>query len=292
MGNDGRLRLGYLHGGVVSYRPGETLGPRVLADYELVLIIEGNVTYQVASQSYAAPPGSVILARPGFREMYRWDPKGPTRHAFFHFAIDRPAEDWPEPADWPIVRTQPEQVLPALFRHVLERIGRHTDWPACSPGRSDAAIVEALVTIFLEEPLAETASMGGNRPVAVSRVINFMRCVIDEDPRQPLDLARLASVAGLSEKHLCRLFQRTLGYSPMHTFRLLCLQLSLALLARSNLSIKQIAHRCGFDDPGYFSRCFAAVFGRAPREVRRRLAEGHLPPPNPLPADISPRVLY
>lgn len=95
MAVDRRLVLTYLHGGVVHYRPGETLGPRTLSDYEFVLILEGNVTYQANQRSHAAPPGSLLLARPGFEECYRWDPTGRTRHAFFHFQIQRMPDAWP-----------------------------------------------------------------------------------------------------------------------------------------------------------------------------------------------------
>lgn len=89
MAVDNRLKLTFLHGGVMQYRAGEILKPRVMRDYELVLILEGNVTYQANQRNYAAPPGCVILARPGFQESYRWDPLGPTRHAFFHFRVER-----------------------------------------------------------------------------------------------------------------------------------------------------------------------------------------------------------
>ena len=67
------LILKYLYGGVVHYRPGESLMPRVLKDYELVLIIEGVATYRLEGREYLARPGSFILARPGFREAYQWD---------------------------------------------------------------------------------------------------------------------------------------------------------------------------------------------------------------------------
>jgi len=43
---DSSLRLGYVHGGVVVYRPGESLPERILPDYELVLVIEGDVVYR------------------------------------------------------------------------------------------------------------------------------------------------------------------------------------------------------------------------------------------------------
>ena len=84
------LALQYLHGGVVHYRPGTTLGPRKLADYELVLIIEGHVHYQRGNRDYDIPPGGVILAGPGQAETYHWDPTHLTRHAYLHFL---PASD-------------------------------------------------------------------------------------------------------------------------------------------------------------------------------------------------------
>lgn len=290
--SDQRLRLRYLHGGIVQYRPGETLGPRALPDYELVLIIEGSVSYEANQHVYAAPPGSVILARPGFEELYRWDRDGVTRHAFFHFDIEQMSGAWPATARWPIVRVQPDPVVAALFRHVLHRICLHRDWPAQSPDRNDCCVVESLINIFLEEHEAESTEFERNRPPAVTRAINLMRQSIEDDPYRSLNLAALAKAADVNEKHLCRLFQKTLGFSPMETYRLLCLQLSLAMLARSNLTVKQIAYRCGFEDPAYFSRCFSRVFRRSPREVRRRLSLGLLPPPSPLPTDVTPRLSW
>ena len=292
MAVDRRLKLAYLHGGVVQYRAGETLGPRILPDYELVLILEGSVTYQANQRNHAAPPGSVILARPGFQESYRWDPVGPTRHAYFHFNIEQMPGVWPAASSWPVVRTQPDPVLPALFRHILHRFYQHRDWPTQPPGRDDCCVFEALINIFLEEHGSEATEFERGRPTPVSRAIQVMRQTIDDDQHKALNLGRLAKSVGINEKHLCRLFQKTLGYSPMETYRLLCLQLSLALLARSNLTIKQIAHRCGFDDPAYYSRCFSRVFGRSPRGVRQRLSEGLLPPTSPLPVDVTPRFSW
>jgi transcriptional regulator GlxA family with amidase domain len=76
----------------------------------------------------------------------------------------------------------------------------------------------------------------------------------------------------------------------MRTYNLMRLQLSLALLARTNLTIKQIANRCGYDNQFYFSRCFTKAFDRSPNRVRRDLTLGVPPPASPLPVDITPRV--
>jgi AraC family transcriptional regulator len=40
------------------------------------------------------------------------------------------------------------------------------------------------------------------------------------------------------------------------------------MLARSNLSIGQVANACGFADPLYFSRRFRAVYGIPPSAYR------------------------
>jgi hypothetical protein len=41
-----RLELKYIYGSVVHYRPGDKLAPRVLQDFELVLMIEGTANYR------------------------------------------------------------------------------------------------------------------------------------------------------------------------------------------------------------------------------------------------------
>jgi AraC-like DNA-binding protein len=78
----------------------------------------------------------------------------------------------------------------------------------------------------------------------------------------------------------------------METFRLLKLQLAMALLGRSSLAIKEIADRCGFENPLYFTRCFTRVYGKSPTETRQSLLKQEAPPPNPLPSDIAPRIYW
>ncbi len=285
-----RMALAYMYGGLVSYGPGEALGPRVLTDWEFVLILEGHVRYQANGHRYSAPPGSTILARPGFQESYQWDETSRTRHAYFHFDIAELPRDWPDPKAWPVVRSKPVPVIAALFRHVMDRIFMHPEWPAEPPHAEDCRTVETLISLFIQEQITESGQYERSRPEPVNKAVKLMREVIDETPQRTVRLEDLAGSAGCSQKHLCRLFQQTFGHSPMQTLRLLRLQLSLTLVVRTNLPIKQIAKRCGFDDPLYFSRCFSRSFGKSPSDVRTGLKQGLPPPINPLPVDITPRV--
>ena len=117
-----------------------------------------------------------------------------------------------------------------------------------------------------------------------------MRSVLEDEPHRSLRLIDVARRAGVTEKHLCRLFQQSLGHSPMNTFRLLKLRLSLALLSRSNLAINEIADRCGFGNPLYFTRCFTQTYGASPSAIRKQLLGGNAPPPSTLPPEITPRI--
>jgi AraC family transcriptional regulator len=287
------LRLDYVYGGTVTYRPGETLGPRVLTDYELVLIIEGHVTYCRDEREHVATGGAVILARPGFHESYRWDPKHETRHAYLHFNLDAIPRHWPEPALWPVAVAKPDPVCAALVQHIVARCGAQPRWPAEQPPREVCCLMKTLLEALFEKQTAPArATEAAARPAPVQHALKRMREVIDEEPERAMSLREFAAAANVSSKHLCRLFQQHIGRGPMQTYRLLRLQLALVLLSRSNLTIKQIANRCGFASQFQFSRCFAESFRRPPTEVRRRLQRGEHPPGALLPPDVMPRVFW
>ena len=145
-----------------------------------------------------------------------------------------------------------------MLRHLLGRIATHgeTAWPTLRAWPEESLFMECLLGILLNPSGEEGLSVAYRRPEQVHASLNFMRSIIDTNPHHALQLGELSKRAGVTEKHLCRLFQTALGHAPMETFRLLKLQLAMALLGRSSLAIKEIADRCGFENPLYFTRCF------------------------------------
>ena len=97
-------------------------------------------------------------------------------------------------------------------------------------------------------------------------------------PAAPIGLAELADEAFVTAPHLCRLFRRATGHSPVETVRLARLDRAAQLVMRSSLSIKQIAAVHGFVDQPHFTRCFTRAFGRSPQQVRDAVAAGRLAP--------------
>jgi AraC family transcriptional regulator len=282
--------LTYLHGGVVWYRPGDTLGPRVMADFEVVLIVDGHVVYSADGQTYHAPPGAIILPRPGFHEFYRWDPQQQTQHAFVHFKIETTPRHWPEPRAWPILVAKPEPVCAALLQHVVKLCAGHPRWPVEQPTQEVCCLMKTLLETLLTRSSATSAPLDAARPQPLQRAMQWMRQMVDDHPEQTPRLAEVAASTGISAKHLCRVFRQHVGCGPMAAYRRLRLHLALALLTRSNLNIKQIANRCGFASQFQFSRNFSQTFGMSPTAARRRVQQGKSPPKSSLPADLAPRI--
>jgi AraC-like DNA-binding protein len=185
-----------------------------------------------------------------------------------------------------------DAVVGPLFWQIIERIAILPDWRTLNPGVLECRLVECLVRVLLS-PVHGSPSIERSGPEPVNQALHFMRRVLDEQPDRTVSLRDLARQAGVTEKHLCRQFQKSIGHSPMKTFRLLKLQLAVALLAKSNFSIKEIAERCGFNNPLYFTRCFTRAYGASPSQTRDRLLNLRQSPPSSLlPPDIAARVCW
>ncbi len=277
----GALTLRHLHGGRATYRPGETFGPRLLRDYELVWIVSGSATYQANDVSYALGPGSVVLARPGFRELYCWDTKRVTRHAYLHFAFGDIPADWPNEANWPVSRPAASDGLRALFHYLLGSVPALARPGTNAPSKTAARALAALIDLFLA---AETSQgeRSASQPLAMRVALRWAEERLLESPATRIRLADLAKAAHVSQKHLCRVFAGTSHISPMTAVRALRLEQAASLLERSDLSVKEIAERTGFASPFHFSRAFAREYGAPPSQLRAELRGSPLPRSEPM----------
>lgn len=86
---------------------------------------------------------------------------------------------------------------------------------------------------------------------------------------RPILLEEVAAAASVSKRECLRCFQRTIGIAPMQYLQRFRIREAARLLAETDLPVTQIAVRCGFDNPSYFSLLFRRHTGRAPKEYRR-----------------------
>lgn len=85
----------------------------------------------------------------------------------------------------------------------------------------------------------------------------------------PLDRPAMAAFAGISTRHLDRLFQTQLETSFLHHYHRLRLEYARSLLRQSALSVTEIAFACGFASGSHFARRYRSAFGIAPSDDRK-----------------------
>lgn len=269
------LRLEFSYRGLAAYPPGATFGPRTLDDYEMVWIIDGGARWTCDGRTVDAPPGTLILARPGMRDEYRWDPKRTSRHAYFHFSVVLNGGVLPPEETWPVVtRATDDDVVPSLFRHLLWL------WDQRTPGWEDLAENAArhIFLSFVTRSSRTSLQPDVDLPDAVSLAVAEVR---DRwwrgGPWDAPSLSALARAASVSEGHLCRVFRKTLGCGPVEAFRLLRLERAARLFARSNMSVQEVARITGFANQFHLSRAFRHVYGAPPRVYRTSGGEPRWP---------------
>jgi transcriptional regulator GlxA family with amidase domain len=105
---------------------------------------------------------------------------------------------------------------------------------------------------------------GGLPPGAMRRVREYVETHISES----IDLAALAAIAGLSLYHFARAFKQSAGVTPHHYLVQRRVERAQEMLARTELSLSEIALAAGFSDQSHFARHFRQMLGRTPGQFR------------------------
>jgi AraC family transcriptional regulator len=128
--------------------------------------------------------------------------------------------------------------------------------------------------MFLTGRTAELAATAPSLSDAVERALAFIQSRFQARPDTSIQLAQVARHARVSVQHLCRLFKRELGTSPMECLRLLRVEQAASLLERQDLNLAAIADRIGYSSQFHLSRSFKQHYGVTPSEYRAAFAQG------------------
>ena len=94
---------------------------------------------------------------------------------------------------------------------------------------------------------------------------------------EPLNLAQLADVAGISKYHFQRLFKATYGRTPTAYVSERRVERAQDLLRATNLTVTEVCHAVGFSSLGSFSSRFRELVGETPTQFQRRYAVAGAP---------------
>lgn len=146
-----------------------------------------------------------------------------------------------------------------------------------APARSDCPeleihqrLLEIMKSLYLhKKELPRTASPRPEQKtqIRLQKMLRYIQAHFSEE----ITLEQLAESAGISRSEAGRCFRTYYAQSPMGYVTLYRLKCAQELLAKSSLSVSEIAYRCGFKDSGYFVKVFRKHLKQTPSEYRKTL---------------------
>ena len=129
-----------------------------------------------------------------------------------------------------------------------------------------AAHLESLCLVAIGELLQIRASRSGQRlsEAQMDRILEFVEAHLEDD----LSVEDLAKVVDLSRFHFSRIFKTTTSRSPYQFLLERRIRRSRDLLRSSNLSVGDIALKCGFRSLPQFEEAFRRAMGTRPIRYR------------------------
>ena len=113
-----------------------------------------------------------------------------------------------------------------------------------------------------------TRIRGGLAPWRARRLVAH----IDARLARRVSVAELARLTGVSNGHFGRAFKQTFGVPPRTFLRRRRIEFAQGIMLRTDLTLSQIALRCGLFDQPHLSKTFRSVVGETPSAWRRARA--------------------
>jgi AraC-like DNA-binding protein len=136
-------------------------------------------------------------------------------------------------------------------------------WSATSAALHVRPRLDLLGTLRLPASPPEPAR-GGVSPAAMRRLHEYVEAHLSES----IDLGMLAGIAGLSVFHFAREFKQSTGVTPHQYLVQKRVKRAQNMLARTDLSLSDVALASGFSDQSHLTRHFRRMLGTTPREFR------------------------
>ncbi|MCR4853095.1 MAG: AraC family transcriptional regulator [Prevotella sp.] len=242
---------------------------RVLNEYQLLYLTEGEGTFQSASCPDKAPikAGDLFLLFPGEWHSYHPNPQTGWKSYWIGFRgrnMDDRIRHRFLSAQKPIYHIGYSAEIVRLYNSAFKTAFTEVAYAQ----QMMAGIVNHMIGLMYS--LERNIELNNRNHTQVD-MINKARLRIRESLESDLTIQQIAADLGVSYSSFRKLFKEFTGISPALYQQDLKLQRAKELLTTTNLSIKEIAYQLNFESPDYFSSKFRSKTGKKPSEFRNGL---------------------
>lgn len=242
---------------------------RRLHSWELVFVERGELRIREDGRPFSVKAGESLLLRPGYQHV--GEGRFPDDLKFYWLHFDWLAHAGDASQRQTLLRIpqhvgvrNPQYVI-SLFRQFLsEQENVH---------RSIA--LECILLLILQQLSAAGVEESPDDSPGVALAWKA-RQIIRTRFHLPLSTSTLAKELHCNADYLGRVYRRTFRLTlteALHRQRVMAAE---KLLISDSLSLKEVAERCGFNDPGYFRQIFRKHTGLTPAGWKRRYCKEHI----------------
>ena len=109
-----------------------------------------------------------------------------------------------------------------------------------------------------------TISDASDKTSQLKPVLEYIEAHFSED----IKLSTLSKIVGMNENYFCRFFRSLTKQTPINYVSHYRIEQAANMLTATNLSVTEIAFRCGFNDTGYFIKSFKKIKGCTPKQFQ------------------------
>ncbi|MBQ8748612.1 MAG: AraC family transcriptional regulator [Oscillospiraceae bacterium] len=246
-------------------------------ELEIKFFYEGEAWLLVGEDNIHAQPGDIVIINP--YDIHSTIGVGETPGKYILILVDLGFFSQEMASDMDLAHLLLSKQL--RFNHLirnnrglnnlLEQLGRETD-----PNKAyyRAAIRGLLLTFFAlllrDEVNNQAVSPTHANTEKYYTVIEPALQMVRIDYRTSLNVDQLAELCNVSKSHFCRIFKLVTGRTVIQYVTDYRLKIAKMLLEYGNDSIAHIADTCGFQDEGYFCRCYKRKYHQTPKQDRIR----------------------
>ncbi|MCD9021650.1 AraC family transcriptional regulator [Cohnella silvisoli] len=260
--------------------------------YELVYIVHGHAAHYFENKYYPLHAGDMILIQPGQFHTYVLDEGTSFELINCLFLPDLLEREWRNAID-------PQDHIEAFLLHPF--IKREDEFhPRISMELADARRIEKLLEEMLEEQAQNKAfvktvirlklfelfhlmirlqdevyqkeKLANSQPndfrmVTIRKIHQFLA----ENSEQKHCIDQLASLLGVSSRHLNRLFKQDTGKTVMEMLHYVRIERAKQLLMHTNDKVVDIAAKVGYEDTSFFTKLFIRKVKCSPGKYREEM---------------------
>lgn len=239
-------------------------GRTLMLDDDTYLFLNGGRSYEVRLENAAATQSYAVYFRHGLADEVL---------AGMEIPSDAFADVDGVPSEYPAQFDEHLQAHDSLVSPVLRFMERHLDLGIVEPAWYEEQLVFLLERMFRKqaENARREAVVGAARLSTRREVLRRVALATDyihSCYERPIVLADVGAAAALSPHHLLRLFKIVHGCTPREYLQVKRSRVAARLIASTELTLEEIAHRVGFEDRSTLGRQLRRLFGMNPRQMR------------------------